>query len=291
MATVKLSVVIPHYNDLAALDICLKALAVQTLPADQFEIIVSDNNSAVGPDAVAAAIAGRARMVVQMVPGAGPARNAGVEASTGEILAFIDSDCVAEPQWLEEGLAGLSDYDFVGGKVNVLVEPGRVLTGSEAFEAVFAFDNESYVKRKGFTGSGNLFCPRAIFDKVGGFAAGVSEDMDWSHRASALGYRLGYRADAAIGHPARGSWSALVRKWRRLNRETYGLLRQRPLGRLRWIGRTWLLPVSVIVHLPKIWKSPALSTLSERVAASVCLVKIRFWRLLDAHQLALGLSK
>ena len=36
-----------------------------------------------------------------------PARNGGVAVSRGEILAFIDSDCVAEPEWLEEALKGL----------------------------------------------------------------------------------------------------------------------------------------------------------------------------------------
>ncbi len=47
-------------------------------------------------------------------------------------------------------------------------DPARP-TPAEAFELVFAFDNESYVRKKGFTVSANLFCTRAVFDRVGGF--------------------------------------------------------------------------------------------------------------------------
>ena len=87
-----ISVIIPHFNDLGGLAKCLEALSIQTYPRDRFEIIVADNNSPQGQDAVAAVIAGRARMVVVAQKGAGPARNGAVEVASGRLLAFIDSD-------------------------------------------------------------------------------------------------------------------------------------------------------------------------------------------------------
>src|SRR4051812_2739861 len=219
----RVSVVIPHYQDLAGLELCLAALDRQTYPRGDFEIVVADNASPVGLPAVEAVVRGRARVVTCTEKGAGPNRNAGVAASKGEILAFIDSDCQAEPGWLAAGVAGLAGYDFIGGKVKVLVEDPARLTAAEAFEAVFAFDFETYITKKGFTGAGNMFCPRAVFDEVGGFRVGMSEDLEWSHRARAKGFRLGYAPDAVVGHPARRTWTELRNKWRRVNAETWGL--------------------------------------------------------------------
>jgi GT2 family glycosyltransferase len=278
----RLSVVIPHYRDLARLDLCLAALERQTLPRREFEIVVADNASPEGEAAVGAVIAGRARLVVVPERGAGPARNGGVAASCGQILAFTDSDCVPEPAWLAEGLAALAAHDFVGGRVNVLVDDERHMTGPEAFERVFAFDFKTYIQRKGFTGSGNLFCPRAVFIDTGGFRASVSEDVEWSHRARAKGYRLGYAPRAVVGHPARRTWDELTAKWRKTNRETYNLFLGRPRGRLRWALRNCLVPASALVHGPRVLASRELSTPGQRARALATLFRLRLWRSADA---------
>src|SRR5471032_2792442 len=88
------SVVIPHYNDLDNLTICLQRLRRQSWPSDRFEVIVADNNSTCGIEAVRR-IAPDIRVVPAAEQGAGPARNAGVAVARGDVLAFIDSDCAA----------------------------------------------------------------------------------------------------------------------------------------------------------------------------------------------------
>ncbi|KRB42696.1 glycosyl transferase family 2 [Phenylobacterium sp. Root700] len=273
-----MSVIIPHYRDLRALDLCLEALGRQTYPAADFEIIVADNNSPEGEAAVAAVIAGRARLTVVHEKGAGPARNGGVVLAQGEILAFTDSDCVPEPEWLVEGLAALSTCDFIGGRVTVLVANVLKMSGAEAFERVFAFDFETYITKKGFTGAGNLFCARRVFDQVGGFRVGLSEDLEWSRRATAKGFRLGYAPGAVVGHPARRNWEELWGKWRRVNAETYGLYRERRGGDLKWLIRSFALPLSALFHAPKVLVSDQLLTGEQRVAAIQTLFKLRFWR-------------
>ena len=97
------SVIIPHYRDLTALNTCLASLVRQSYPADRFEIIVADNGSDEGPKAIEAVIAGRAKFVVVPERGAGPARNGAVRLAKGEILAFTDCDCIAESDWISEG--------------------------------------------------------------------------------------------------------------------------------------------------------------------------------------------
>lgn len=284
MTSPKASVVIPHYRDLSNLDLCLAALGRQTYPADAVEIIVADNNSPEGEAAVAGVIAGRARLVVVREKGAAPARNGGVEVAAGELLAFTDSDCRPEPGWLAEGVAALDQWDFVGGAMIVLTERDQP-TPTEAFEKVFAFDNAAYVRAKGFTVTANLFCPRAVFDRVGGFRTGVSEDLEWSHRARAAGYRLGYAPGAVVGHPARRSWPELKAKWLRVDAETYGLSKGRRGRRARWLARALALPLSAVVHTPKVLFSDKLTTPRQRLDALRVLYQVRLWRCGDCLRL------
>ena len=287
----RISVIIPHYQDLAGLELCLARLDAQTLPRSEFEIVVADNASPAGLEAVEKVVRGRARVVVCGEKGAGPNRNAGVAASAGEILAFIDSDCQAEPEWLEKGVAGLERFDVVGGHVKVLVDDPDRKSAAEAFEAVFAFDFETYINKKGFTGAGNMLCRRSTFDAVGGFSNGVSEDVEWSRRAVAAGYRLGYVPDAIVGHPARRTWGELEAKWRRVNVETFLLHRKSGKGLVSWLARCAALPASAVVHTPKVLAARQLSSLRERVLALGVLYRIRLWRL--AHGVTLpfqGLS-
>ena len=276
------SVVIPHYRDLDGLDRCLRGLADQSYPGDLFEVIVADNNSPEGPDAVAKVIGDRAKLVIINERGAGPARNGGVGLATGEVLAFIDSDCRPEAKWIAEGIAALRVYDFIGGRVTVLVDDLEQMTATEAFERVFAFDFRSYVTRKGFTGAGNLFCPARVFREVGGFRTGVSEDIEWSYRARAMGFRLGYAPLAIVGHPARHTWEELRDKWRRVNGERYLLAKERRGGGVKWILQSLALPFSAIAHTPRIFLSDQLSSVRQRLLALRMLFQIRFWRLKDA---------
>jgi cellulose synthase/poly-beta-1,6-N-acetylglucosamine synthase-like glycosyltransferase len=275
------SVIIPHYNDLGGLETCLAALARQTYPSGKIEIVVGDNTSPQGVKAVQAVAGKRAKVVLVEQRGAGPARNGAVAKSRGEILAFIDSDCVAEPQWIEEGVKALAGFDFVGGRVKVLVDDEAKMTPVEAWERVFAFDFKSYIEKKGFTGSGNLFCARTLFEAVGGFGVGISEDTEWSKRAQAHGFRLGYAPLAAVGHPARRTWDELIRKWRRINDENFGLQAGRPGRRLRWAIKGLMMPASAVAHTPKVLLDPGLHTPGQRLAALRVLYAHRFWRLMD----------
>jgi len=282
------SVIVPHYNDLPALDICLQSLTRQTYPADRLEIVVADNGSPQGVGAVGDLIGGRAKLVSVTERGAGPARNGAVAASAGTLLAFIDSDCIAEPEWVAQGVAGLDRFDFVGGRVKVGVRDPARMTPSEAFERVFAFDFETYINKKGFTGAGNLFCTRAVFDDVGGFRATVSEDVEWSHRARGKGWRLGYAPAAIVTHPARQTWPELKRKWRRITAESYALARENQGGRLGWLLRVMALPASAVFHTPKVLRSGELHGLDQRLAALETLYRLRFWRAAEGLRLLTG---
>lgn len=281
----KVSVVVPHYNDLKSLDLCLEALSNQTFAREDVEIVVADNASPQGEAALRELIAGRARLVVVEMRGAGPARNGGVAASRGTILAFTDCDCQPDSAWLAEGVRVLEEADFVGGRMDVLVDDPQHLTAAEAFEMEFAFDNEGYVKRAGFTVTANLFCSRELFDAVGGFEVGVPEDKEWCARARSMGYKIGYAPGAIVGHPARRSWDELFAKWRRLSSEAFTLAVQEPGGRRRWLLKTCALPMSALAHTPRVLASRRLVTFRQKAAALAALYRLRIWRCIDGLRL------
>ncbi|WP_238181471.1 glycosyltransferase [Methylobacterium trifolii] len=283
-----ISVVMPHLDDLENLDLCLSHLQAQTLGRDHFEIVVSDNGSRGGLAAVAALAGTRARVVAAPERGAGPARNAGVAAAKGRILAFIDSDCRPAPDWLREGVAALAHHDVVGGAVTVVPERDGAPEPVEAYELVFAFRNDLYVRRKGFTVTANMLMPRAVFEAVGPFANGVSEDVEWCHRARRLGYRLGYAPACVVAHPARRTWAELVRKWRRTTREAHALARPGPLGAAAWLARAWIVLLSALPQAVRLLRAPELSAPRIRWAALRVLLRIRSFRFAEAHRLAFG---
>ncbi|MBX3489205.1 glycosyltransferase [Parvibaculum sp.] len=282
--TIRVSVVIPHYNDLDNLRQCIALLEVQSLPRGSFEILVADNNSPLDIEAVAAAAGPGARALRETRKGAGLARNCGAAAASGEVLAFIDSDCRPAADWLEKGLAALESCDVVGGRVRVGRGKPGALTPAEAFECIFAFDIESYVTKKRFVPSGNMFVRRATFGTVGGFRGGVSEDVEWGRRAAGMGLRLAYGHEVVVEHPARATWTELKAKWRRMSLESYLLMRERRFGRLKWLLRSWAVLLSPLIHVWQVLRSPELEAPADRLKAIAALFAIRIWRFVEAHR-------
>lgn len=272
------SVIIPHFNDLVGLGSCLDGLRRQTWPADRLEIVVADNNSACGIEAVRAAAAG-CRVVPAPVQGAGPARNAAIAEARGDILALIDSDCLPDPRWIEEGVAALRGFDFIGGQVvTTATEPAAPLP-VEAFEIVFNFDFRHYIEDLRFTGTGNMFVWRKVFASVGPFRSVVSEDVEWSHRAGNAGFRIGYAERAVVMHPARRDWESLQRRWARMTEERAALERERSGWPLRWVIKALAMPLSVPPHAVRVLRHPRLPGWRARLAAIGILARLRLWRM------------
>lgn len=272
------SVLIPHYNDLDNLVLCLDGLGRQDWPADRFEIVVADNNSLDGVAAVAA-LASDVRVVHAADQGAGPARNAGALAARGEVFAFLDADAIAEPGWLTAGVAALQRFDYIGGRVVVTTRAPALLSPTEAYEAVFAYDFRKYIEREHYSGTGNLFVPRSVFERVGGFRTGVAEDIDWCWRANALGCRIGYAEDAVVRIAARRRWAELKAKFDRMEREHLLLYRGRPGWQARWLWHAALVGGSPFVHCFRVVTSPRLAGARAKLLGVVGLAAIRFYRL------------
>ncbi|WP_171133149.1 MULTISPECIES: glycosyltransferase family 2 protein [unclassified Ruegeria] len=283
------SIIIPHYNDVVRLDRCLASLMANDL--SEVEIVVVDNGSDQSLDEIRAKYE-NVRFVAEGEKGAAAARNRGVAETSGAYLYFIDADCVAADDWVETARRVRTDADMIGGRVDVFDETPPPRSGAEGFETVFAFNCQSYIEQKGFSVTANLITRRDVFEAVGPFKAGVSEDNDWCWRARDKGYSLIYVDALAVSHPSRSDWDALRRKWQRLTNESYLLFQKnRPgvLGRASWIGRACLMPLSAVVHIPKVLRSPRLQGAREYCATVATLFRLRLLRMFWMLRQALGL--
>jgi len=286
-ALAEIAIIIPHYNDAARLRRCLSALMNNEIAG--CEIVVVDNGSDKPLDELQAVFP-LVRFVTEPERGAAAARNRGVADTTAPVLLFIDADCLPARDWVATARRVQGRADLVGGRVDVFDETPPPRSGAEAFEAVFAFDFRHYIEVQGFSGTGNLLTRREVFEDVGPFRGGVSEDRDWSFRATAKGYRLRYEDGLRVGHPSRADWPALRAKWRRTTQEMFGQTGGGTGARLKWALKALAMPASILAHLPKLMTSPKLSGPGERWRAALTLLRLRLTRMVWMLRQAMGSS-
>ena len=210
------SVIVPVYNAAGALPRLIRSLRAQQYPGGRVRLILVDNGST---DASRDVIRQHANVTLlsqtrYRTPGA--TRNAGVEAADTDVLAFIDADCWANPDWLRRGVLKLvgEGLDRVAGAVRFA--PSRRPNIYEIYDSQINFRQPDFLA-KGWCGTGNLFARRALFQEVGLFDPVLlsNEDLEFGLRASRAGKTLGYEPRAVIHHRARTRLASLVRKWMR----------------------------------------------------------------------------
>ena len=239
------SVIVPVYDDAARLILCLEALHQQTYAPDRFEVVVIDNGSS---EDIVGACRGFAqvRCVDEPRPGSYVARNTGVAASSGEVLAFTDADCLPQRDWLEQGVHRLErspEGTIVGGSVPVFAKDPARPTSAELYESAFAFPQRRRIEEEHWGVTANLFVPSIVMAAVGPFdeRARSGGDAEWCRRAHAAGYRIVYEEAARVDHPARSSVAELLRKARRVGGGARVARREVPTrDLLRYLARSAL---------------------------------------------------
>ena len=203
---------------------CLASLdALRRTPGEV--LVVNNNPSDARPRTVAEQHG--ARVVDEPRRGLSAARNAGIRAARGELVAFIDDDCEVAPGWLED-LA----RDFEDPLVAVVVGyvgPRELETEAQwLFEAQGGF--ERHFRRERFDGAadgpwaagglgdGNSFFRRSVLEAHGGFsevmgpgtAARSAQDADLFHRLLGHGWRLQFTPARVAWHRHRRELEALA---------------------------------------------------------------------------------
>jgi GT2 family glycosyltransferase len=276
-----ISVVIPHLNQPEALEACLSSLDAQSLARCFLEIIIVDNGSVPIPKDIVANHSGT-RLLRELQPGPGPARNFGVRAATADIIAFIDADCRAHRDWLRTALQTIRsspEGTILGGDVRIWRNRVNTSTAIEAYESVFGYPFKWFIERHGFCGTGNLVVRRTDYEKAGPFAGiDIAEDVEWGRRARLAGLRFRYVPEMIIFHPARRSLQELCVKWDRHTQHNLNMARGKHAWKIRWIARALAVLVSPIVDSMRALGSDRIQGISTRLKAISVLFAIRAYR-------------
>lgn len=211
-----LSVIIPFYNRASWVPLVLNGVLSQYLPEGTIaEIIAVDNASTDNTADLLSQYPVRYVHCQQRGPAA--ARNAGLQAARAPIVAFTDSDCLADTHWLANLTAPFTDPDM-------LITGGRIISfDQDEFVATFT-DSEKILSNERFFG-GSAYFPRFFatanaayrrdaIQRVGGFdnSLWMSEDADLAARVMDLGGRMAYMDDAAVYHQHRDTLRGLWRQ-------------------------------------------------------------------------------
>ncbi len=275
-----ISVIVPHLNQAHQLESCLSSLARQSFELGKVEIIVVDNGSNAEPVDICRQFTS-VTLTREDIPGPGPARNKGISISKAPILAFIDADCTADGKWLQAIADAFKDpgTDVIGGDVRIALVDPEHMTMLEAYESVYAYRQQEYIERQGFSGTGNLAMRRAVFEEVGPFAGiGVAEDREWGQRATATGVSIAYRPQMKVFHPARKTFAELQAKWDRHVAHDFQSQVHGAIGAARWSAKAIALAASPIWEVGRILTSDRLDSPTQRVLALRLIFKIRFYR-------------
>ena len=218
MSNHSISLIIPVYNDQSGLDSCLRALGDQSLPCQQFEVIVVDNASQPEMELPKDANLNCILKTCEK-PGSYAARNVGVRIANGEVIAFLDADCLPEKDWLEQGLKAVQDTPpktLIGGEVQLTLSEKP--TAVELYQCLTGFGQQYNIEQQGFSATANLFVRREQALLIGEFNENLLSggDREWSWRARALGFDIKFSPGAQVATAPRKSLSAAIKQARRI---------------------------------------------------------------------------
>lgn len=203
------SIIIPVRNRPEDMEACLNSLMRLNYPKNKLEVLVVDDASTDSTPEVVS------RFPVRLIRNkqnrqASFCRNLAAHQAKGDILAFIDSDCLADPGWLLELIPAFRDAALgaVGGRVDAYYDEG----GLDRYEKVkSSLIMGTWPKRSQqdnpffYVPSCNMLIRRKLFLGLGGFdeTLVVGEDVDLCYRISNRGYQLEYRTMGTIYHKHR----------------------------------------------------------------------------------------
>lgn len=212
------SIIIPVHNGATTIGLCLDAILELDYPRERFEVIVVDNNSSDGTPSIVQQYPVRLAFEKGIqTPGA--ARNRGIAVAENEIIAFIDSDCVAGRNWLRNLVRPFRDpaVGVVGCRIESL-QPDSGLV--EEFLAQIRVLNGTWFRPsepKGFPTTAVAY-RRSALEQVGTFDPFMkaSEDVDLAWRVQAYGGYVGvYVPEAVVYNKHRAKLVGMFRQFRR----------------------------------------------------------------------------
>lgn len=211
--TIAVSVIIPNHNS-PVIDEVLTAVRTQAR-----ELSHAWEAWIVGQDRSELVQASENVHLIELTQPAPPARarNIGATTARGDVLVFLDADCVPQPGWLIAMLEAMARWPDAGAVSGAMLPDGDTLVRRCGQVAVFHEHlTLNPAGSRSTLASFSLLVPRPVWQSVGGFDEqfqfAAAEDLDLSIRIAQAGHRLYFEPRAAVRHkPQRNSWRALWR--------------------------------------------------------------------------------
>lgn len=209
---IKYSLIIATYNRLPELRELIDSVEALDFPRDRFELVISDDGSTDGTRAFIeqSSLPFPVRYLHQENKGPGEARNHGMREASGTYFLFIDSDCILPPDYLQRVDDHLrrEPLDAFGGPDDCHPDFPPLLKAINYSMTSFLGTGGTRGSRKAVTKfyprSFNMGIHRKIFADIGGMnKLRHGQDMDFSARIYAAGYRVGLIPDAVVFHKRR----------------------------------------------------------------------------------------
>ncbi len=204
-----MSVVVPTRNRADYLAVALSSVLAQETD-DRFEVVVVDDGSTDFTARVAER-AGVRRIHHSSSRGLNAARNSGIAATTGPLIAFVDDDVRTPPGWLAALLAGTREMEWAeafGGPIRASLEgPAPRSCGRES-APVTTLDLGPDDRETDLVWGANLSVRRSAIERVGGFdesLSGNGDEEEWLMRLREHEGRIAYVADAWLDHRRAGN--------------------------------------------------------------------------------------
>ena len=229
------TVVIPVRNGEATLGDCLAAIVAMDYPPDRREIVVVDNGSTDRTPEIVRRFG--VRYIREERRGAVNARNRAIAETKGEILAFVDADCMVTKRWLRELVGALADDDAAAAAGELVAYPPS--TDAERYMARRKplWQQWASARRAPWFLIGNCAIRHTVFDRIGvldpDFAVVGCEDIELSRRFFDAGLKLRYCPRALTFHRHRATARTLFTQQLR-NGRGQSLVQYRYSSRLPW---------------------------------------------------------
>jgi GT2 family glycosyltransferase len=242
----KVSVVVPCYNGDRTLKVCLDSL--QKLNYPDCEIILVDDGSTDTTRQIVFANPKVRYFHHEQNLGLSVARNTGIAAATGEIIAFTDSDCRADEDWLYYVVGSLLSNDFVAVGGPNLLPPEDSLIAAAVMVSPGGPAHVMLTDRQAEHVPGcNMAIYKWVLTGIGGFdpifrRAGDDVDICW--RLQQAGHKIGFNPAAFVWHYRRSTIRDYLKQQHGYGEAEALLVRKHPeyfnyLGASRWTGRIY----------------------------------------------------
>ena len=211
------TVIVPVWNDVDRILLCVEALKAQTLKNNEYEIFVVDNGSTDGTYEKLLSQTG-ITLLQESNPGSYSARNKGLKEARGKYVAFTDSDCIPDEKWLENLIScaiNKPSMGIIAGDIRFFKENTLVEASALAYEELFSMDQETYAKL-GLCITANWLSDREVIINNSGFDTSLKSggDHEMSQRLTEQGLRVYFCQDAVVMHPARNKKEILKKRKR-----------------------------------------------------------------------------